>query len=143
LGRRLGADRGAAATRVAEWLAQVRQQWDGVHVVTVVTERHSEQDLGAEVTVRAQVALNGLRPDDVAVQVYVGRVTGAGELASGHAVDARPTGEGESSLWFEAPVRFERSGRVGVAVRVAPRHADLVGVHETGLVRWSDATAGA
>ena len=142
LGRRLRADRGAAATRVADWLAQVRQQWDGVRVVTVVTDRHGEQDLGAEVTVRTQVALNGLRADDVAVQVYVGRVTGAGELASGRAVDARPTGEGEGALWFEAPVRFERSGRVGVAVRVAPRHADLVGAHETGLVRWSDATSG-
>jgi starch phosphorylase len=143
LGRRLRADRGAAATRVAEWLAQVREQWDGVRVLTVVTDSHGEQDLGAEITVRAQVALNGLRPEDVAVQMYVGRVTGAGELASGRAVDARPTGEGENAPWFEAPIRFERSGRVGVAVRVAPRHADLAGAHETGLVRWSDATAGA
>ena len=34
---------------------------------------------------------------------------------------------------------LSQSGRLGIAVRVIPRHALLAGPYDTGLIRWSEA----
>ena len=140
LGERLLASDGAGAAALASWLDSVRQGWDRVRVLDVAAGGLVEQDVGAEVPVRVRVALNGLSPDDVAVQVYLARVTSEGTLTGGRVVEAVLDGpEPDGSYRFQAPVRFERSGRLGLAVRVVPRHADLASSLEAGLVRWSAA----
>ena len=140
LGRRLAASHGARASELAGWLSVMRERWEDVRVVQVECDGQVEHDVGAKVPIRARVALGGLAPHDLAVQVCVGRVDPHGSLDAGQAIDAEPdVAEPDGSHWFQTRVHLGRSGQVGLAVRVVPRHDDLMHALDTGLVRWSGA----
>ena len=78
---------GEAAAELAGWKRRVRQGWPQVGVDHVETDfaQDAAQDapgLGATLTLRAQVALGGLDPSDVDVQLLSGRVDAADRLTA-------------------------------------------------------------
>ena len=92
------------------------------------------------VPVRAEVALNGLSPDEVRVQLYHGAVTSMGDLTDAVATDMRhdagasPSREGLTV--FEGSFAAERSGQRGFTVRIVPREPRMVGTKIPALVTW-------
>ena len=138
LQRTLASNSAASARSLADWLARVRSQWDSVQILDVGLAGGQEVDVGSALPVRARVALNGLHADELSVQVYVGRVRSDGAVDGGATFDATPMESGDDgSLWFESTVPLRQSGRMGIAVRVVPRHPHLTDPVEQGLVRWS------
>src|SRR5580704_2792123 len=61
----------AGARELAEWKDRVTKAWPGVAIEHVEAD-DGEQSPGANLVVRASVALGGLSPDDVTVQVVYG-----------------------------------------------------------------------
>ena len=43
--------------------------------------------------------------------------------------------------WFTGSVKCKTSGRQGLAVRILPKHPDMVDMYEPGLILW-ESTAG-
>ena len=71
------------------------------------------------------MALAGLHPADVAVEVVVGRVDEADELSDAVTVPMKHVGEsdgvvGEAAERFEAAVQLPHAGLTGYTVRVLP-----------------------
>jgi len=78
----VGVDDFAGARRLASYRSRLEAVWGRVRVIEVDASGASDTPvLGAPMTVRAGVELGGLCPDDVAVQVVVGRVDDADELS--------------------------------------------------------------
>ena len=128
----------APARSLADWLARVREQWHSVQILDVNLTGGPEVSVGSALPVQARVSLNGLRADELTVQIYVGRIGSDGAVDGGLTFEARPVGpDGEGTQWFESTVPLSQSGRMGVAVRVVPRHPHLTDPVEHGLVRWS------
>ncbi len=86
--------------------------------------------------VTARVKLGRLNPDDVAVEIYHGRVDSAGNIENGQvqkmAYQQNVGTDGVSLFAGAIPCRI--SGRHGFALRIMPRHADLVEPYEPGLI---------
>ena len=142
LGLRLVAHDGQPAREFAGWLEHVTTQWPYVRVTDVQADGPSQVDAGKVVPVRARVALAGLSPDDVTVQVYVGKVLQEGTLVDGEATVAEheaPDGSNDAH-WFVGEAALRATGRIGIAVRVIPRHDLLASPLDTGLIRWSEPT---
>lgn len=130
--RRLRKRNGARARDVAAYLARVGDAWPSVAVGPVATAREP----GGDVAITASVELGPLDAADVEVQVWadpggsrralpVGSMQPVASAArSGVRYDARVTGA-------VAP-----EGTT-FAVRVLPRHPDLVDVMSTGCIAWS------
>ncbi len=124
------------ARELAAWKQGVRQAWPSVHVEHVESAGVDDSpEVGANLTVRAFVALGSLSPDDVEVQVVHGRTTGDDELADStvsvmHVVESY---DGNRHR-FDADVSLARSGSFGYTVRVVPRNDALASVAELGLV---------
>ena len=132
-------DGGARADTLAAWLRGIRACWSDVRVLEVAVDAGADHGVGAELPVRVRVGLNGLGPSDVTVGVSVGPLDHLGALMAARTIAASSEGEGpDGSHWFRAPVRLDRSGRLGVAARIVPRHPDLADVLGTGLIRWSE-----
>ena len=134
---------GEAAAELAGWKRRVRQGWGQVrvdHVETDFVEGPGEDapGLGSTLTLRAQVALGGLDPSDVDVQLVAGRVDAGDRLAAPTAVSlkpvARPDVSGRHS--FEGPLTLDRTGAFGYTVRVLPSHPLLATPAELGLVAF-------
>jgi starch phosphorylase len=96
--------------------------------------------LGAEIIVSARIALNGLSPEDVAVQVLMGRVDAQGEIKNPVVIPMQSSGKDGSGVdLFQAVVKpSTRTGLHGYSVRVLPQHLDLVSSFLPELILWSE-----
>jgi starch phosphorylase len=138
--RALEAADGARARRLAAWMARVRQGWPQVRITLVEDGPGEAVPLNTQLNVRAHVQLGALTPEDVCVQLYMGRLDKAGEINATHKVAMRPGGRDARDAWiFEAAgVACCASGLHGYTVRVLPQHADLPATaFQPGLISWA------
>lgn len=134
--RRLNGDtRYAGAVELAAWKHRVREAWHGVRVEHV--ESHGVDTaavVGATLEVTAHVALGGLSPDDVEVQLAYGRTGDDDQLTLLQVVPLalRESYPGDRAA-FAGSVRLDRAGAFGYTVRVVPQHRLLATTAELGL----------
>jgi starch phosphorylase len=130
------ADSAKAAKELAAWRARVLAGWNGVAVVGVDTDT-SSAELGALRPVTVRIALNGLHPDDVVVQVLHGAVGPADELIAPGAVALTHAADENGAGVFLGSFPCDTAGRHGFTVRVLPAHPDLASPVELGRTVWA------
>jgi starch phosphorylase len=135
------ADSFAGARSLAQYRSRIHAAWPRVRVAQVdASGLPDTPELGAEMTVRAAVALASLQPYDVDVQAVVGRVDDRDELRDAVVVAMQPVGTRDSSdsdgegQRFEATVRLPHAGLLGYTVRVLPSHPLMASPAEFGLL---------
>jgi len=130
------ADSFAGARALAQYRSRVCAAWPKVRVAQVdVSGLPDTPSLGSEMTVRAVVALAGLRPSDVDVQAVVGRVDDRDELRDSLVVAMQPADDADGDgQRFEATLRLPHAGLLGYTVRVLPRHPLMANPAEFGLL---------
>ncbi len=129
----------ARARSLAEWRSRVRANWPQVRIEAVKAEMAGELQVGSDFRVRARVRLGDLTPDDVVVELYLGRVGSGGELVEPQVVEMQPVEQvGEGLYAYETgAVSCRRSGHHGYTVRVLPYHPDLPTRFLPGLITWA------
>ena len=139
LGRRVRMEENkhARARKLAAWRDKVWQAWRNVKVVKVESELPEETCVGTTFKVRAWVQPGTLKAEDLAVQVYLGRMDENQQILPGDIVpmtfDGSVSGDG---LLFRAEVPLKGSGTHGFTVRVLPYNEDLGRPHDTALIAW-------
>ncbi|WP_439032931.1 alpha-glucan family phosphorylase [Gordonia terrae] len=123
----------AGARDLAAYRRSLETGWSSVVVAGVDDE---SRDDGLHVT--AHVGLGDLGPDEVSVQVVVGRVTDDGDIVDPTVEEMSPGDERDASgrVLFTRLLAPPVSGRLGYTVRVLPRHEQLSHEAELGLVRY-------
>jgi starch phosphorylase len=124
----------AAARELAKWREKVLAAWPGVRVLYVDSQMAGEATLGSHLTLRAEVALNGLSPDDVCVEAAYGSVDVDDRLVDSTSVALKVTEPVDGTTWFEGAVPLERTGPFGYTVRVLPHNDALASPAELGVV---------
>ncbi|MDH3319832.1 MAG: alpha-glucan family phosphorylase [Betaproteobacteria bacterium] len=133
-GRQLAADGHAAARQLAQWRAKVRAAWPGI-TLRRVGEPPVRIDYGERWQVAVAARLNGLAPEDLAVEVLLQRPGSATPAARHRLAPQQPlpeTGEHLYALEF-AP---HLSGRSDYRLRAFPSHELLAHPFEPGLMTW-------
>jgi starch phosphorylase len=100
--------------------------------------------VSSKIQVRAQVHLGSLAPEDVIVELYVGRVDTQGEIVEGIAVPMQSEGKESDGIYgYTGQTSVQHSGRHGFTIRVRPNHPDLSAPFAPSLICWANgATAG-
>ena len=143
--RKMLADSAASARELAAWKARLVEAWPRVAVPYVESGGMDVvPQVGDILRVRAHVNLDGLGPDDVAVQVVHGRAHDGDELVDPQyteltAVPGVPVPSGHSDaagaiVQFAGTVTLARAGNFGYTVRIVPRHPLLASSAELGLI---------
>ena len=129
----------ARAKALAAWKSYVREGWSQVRVEKVEIEPFTEFQVGDKLRAETRVYLGDLTPDDVRVELYLGRVDASGELVEAEATPMQPIKDKRAgSYLFEASgVACSASGRHGYTVRVFPHHPDLITPFLPGLIVWA------
>ena len=138
--QQLTADQAVRARALAAWTSHVRAHWKEVRVESVDALTQTELPVGSRVHVHAKLQLGALTPDQVAVELYVGRLDAGGELTGAYAIPMQPAGEGSGGSWtFEADtVPCSTSGLHGYTVRIMPFHVDAPREFLPGVITWAD-----
>jgi len=106
------------------WAQQVEQVWERVKILEATHGQDGSVLSGRPFPMKVAVDLAGLTPDDVRVEVVVGRVGPAGALEEAEVLVLPPVEKhGESWIFFRE-ITPQQTGRIGYAVRVAPNHFD-------------------
>ena len=133
----LSSDDFAGARTLAAFRSRLQSEWHNVHVDRIEINE-DVADLGAKRQVTASVALGGLDPTEVDVQLLVGHVGQSGELEDTQIVLLQVHGaEDEHHLRYTGTAVLSTAGRMGVTARVVPRHDLLEVPIEFGLVAWA------
>lgn len=137
--RHLSANNYEAGQTFAAWAASLREHWGKVKIGSVTSLLGSEVRVGESLQVQAQVYLGSIRPEDVAVQLYVGVLDKQGEIERGRAYDMQHAGAGEEAGWhsYSLDLVSEVTGRHGLTARVVPRHPDARSPLRLGMITWA------
>lgn len=125
------------ARDLAHWLENVRKSWSNVRIESIDANGSSEHRVGDVVDVTARVHLNGLKADDVLVQVFYGQMESKDNLVQGEIEDLKLVKQDGGTAEFKGGVKLSTSGKMGLAVRVMPSHPDLVHPLLTGHILWA------
>lgn len=136
----LRADGFAEAKALAAFITRVKASWPAVHIESVDSSGIPQQaQAGDTLEVRASVRLDGLSPDDVAVELAYGRTDEDDDLAADHSVHrlapAGPAMDGITTFSCTLPLTV--TGTFGYTVRAVPAHSQLVSPVELGLVTYA------
>jgi starch phosphorylase len=135
--RKMIAEGFVPADRVAGYLDKARRAWPGVLIRDLIADAKPVMERGDFVKVRAFVELAGLTPEEVRVECYHGPLSSTGEIESAILDEMSPQGMKNNFLEYAIDVKCVRTGQLGYAVRVLPKHPDLVQSYVPGLVRWA------
>jgi len=130
------ADNFAAARELAVWRARVIAAWPAVSVLHVesLLSGAGDAQLGAALTLRAEVALGGLSPEDVLVEAVYGAVDSEDRLADVSAVSLSLVEQIDGTCRYEGEVPLDRTGGFGYTVRVLPHNELLASPAELGVI---------
>ncbi|HYA64246.1 MAG TPA: hypothetical protein VED66_13665, partial [Candidatus Sulfotelmatobacter sp.] len=137
--RALEAGNADRARALAAAMERIRGEWHEVWIEKVDDGSANMVPVSSSVRVRVRVHLGQLKPQDVVVESYVGRVDMNGELVEGQAVAMRPEGQpSDGSCDYVVETSIARSGLHGFTVRVRPSHPDMSASFIPGLICWAD-----
>jgi starch phosphorylase len=138
--QRLTADKSARARALAAWVSRIRANWAQVRVERIAALAAKELAVGSHIQVRAWIRLGTIDTDEVAVELYLGRLDSGGEITDGVAIPMQPAGHSPEGLClFEAAaVPCHQSGLHGYTVRVLPFHVDQAKAFLPGIITWAD-----
>jgi len=134
-GRRYAENQFEVARAIAAWKARARQAWPGVTIRRLDAPQKRIQ-FGDSVRFETAVRLNGLNPDDVAVELLMNR---PGENGKGQVARHRFTAQGADANGehrFALELSPELCGKLDYRIRVYPRHEQLTHPFELGLMIW-------
>lgn len=137
---RLEAEDYAGARTHAERLRLLRDAWKDVKIANVSVTDLSRGSIGiGEVfEVRAQVALGTLKPEDLAVELYVGPAGPTGELTDPVVIPLIRDGEAKDGVAEYTGAYLPRgAGAFRYGVRVMPAMSSFQEIAALGLVRWA------
>ncbi|MCU1422700.1 MAG: glycosyltransferase family 1 protein, partial [Microbacteriaceae bacterium] len=140
--RLIAKDRYAPARALAAWKDRVTAAWPSIQVSHVESGGvDAVPQVGDELHVRAQVNLDGLSAEDVAVEVVYGRAREGDRLENPERIELVASPEDPASaanplhpVQFTGTVTLSRSGSFGYNVRVVPRNPLLASPAELGLI---------
>ena len=125
------------AREQASWSARVRSVWERVNFVESSPAPLEPVTSGRAVPVRATVEMAGLEPDDVRVEVVMGKVGSNGGLEETAVVQLPPAERVGSVTVFHRDLTPQFTGRLGYALRISPNHfADPRTRPCTSLLKW-------
>jgi glycogen phosphorylase len=126
------------ARDLARWRERMQECWSRVRFVDVETRARNGLMVGSAIDVFARLDLADLGPGDVVVEVYEGDVNASGEFMNGQAQALRCKETDKDGLHlYRGWVECQRSGRIGLSVRVRPSRRDLETPPESPLMLWA------
>ncbi|HME10186.1 MAG TPA: hypothetical protein VKG25_24245, partial [Bryobacteraceae bacterium] len=137
--RALEANGAARARELAAAMNRIRTEWHNVWIGAVEDGPENNVPVASTIRVHARVHLGRLTPQDVEVDLYLGRVAPEGELVESRVVPLQAEGkDAEGAYHYVGATAVGHSGLHGFTLRVRPSHPDLSVAFVPGLICWAE-----
>jgi glycogen phosphorylase len=122
--------------QLAAWKAHVEQVWNKLELY-VDGRREGQLSLGEGIDVHAWVRANGLKPEDLRVELVYGEAGDELAISQFTLPMVFVKRENDSSYRYDVQLKPDESGSIAYNIRVIPSHPSLREKYEVGLIRWA------
>ena len=135
--RRFSANQYENASRLSQWKARINQAWHSVHLHRRDTPT-CRIDFGNSLRFEVAVQLNGLKPEDVVVELLLGRPLNGRENGKNQQFRFQSTGtvDAGGAQIYALELKPELCGSLDYKIRAYPWHELMTHPLEMGLMVW-------
>ncbi len=125
------------ARELAKWKEKLHTHWSKVRITDVYSEDGNEIKVGGQIRIYARVDIDGLKTDEIRVEVFYGPLDSDDYITIGNkVVMENKSQEKKNSYLYEALIPCESTGQHAYSVRIVPNHPYIITPFETGLITW-------
>ncbi len=135
-GQLLSQDNNAA--QVAAWRQKIAENWYRVSVSDITPSFDKAILMGDKLNFKAKVFLGNLLPEDIQVELYLGKRGTLGDIDKEDAVDMTCTGKDGDAYIYEVQISPFNSGRQDYAMRILPACNKIPNVLTPFFIRWEE-----
>jgi starch phosphorylase len=122
---------------LAAYRRKLLASWPQVRVEAVSSPPAAIFSVGERLAATARIALAGLTPEEVRVELYYGPISSTGEIEQARMVEMTPGSADKRAYEYRGEMECALTGRQGYTVRVLPKHPALTHHYLPGVVRWA------
>lgn len=136
---KMSANDNQIAKEMAKWKSKIQTNWDKVQFKKVEHNGIRQYQVGNDITIQAEIYLDGLSPNDISVEIYHGFLDAEKNMIENGKAEKMNlvTEKGENVYLFSGTLCCLVSGLYGYTVRIIPKNDNFVNPHETGLITWA------
>lgn len=135
----LTANHYSPARELAQWKVNLLDRWFNIKIVNIDIAASSDVQVNQNISVKAQIDLANLSPEDVQVELYQGAVDASGEIVNGIAHEMNFQGRDQQGYSiYTGTITYTTSGLQGLSLRVLPKHALLSSPYEPRVIMWAN-----
>ncbi|MBI1937728.1 MAG: alpha-glucan family phosphorylase [Ignavibacteriales bacterium] len=123
----------------SEWRGKVFENWHKLKFVSIEQEdKNNEFTVGNKYPIIAEVELGDLKPNDVEVQIYFGKVENGSQANRGSVtMSNQPRKSKDGRYVYRGEIDCKDTGQFGYTLRILPKHDMMINKFELGLIRWA------
>lgn len=119
-----------------QWKQKVYNNWSKIVIKDILGSLDGEVLVGQTVKIKAKVYLDELLPEDVAVEIFYGKLNGTDTLESGNVSEMKALRKIDNYYEYEGEIPNEMTGLKGYTIRIIPKHHMFTNKFEMGLIYW-------
>lgn len=119
------------------WEQDIKSKWPLIKITPTSALNELCVKAGTDIKMTCNVALNGVSPDSVTVEVYCGKLNDNGKMTNSLYTEMKPDKNiNETEFEYSADISIDDGGSYGYTFRVLPKHDLLINKHDLSLCKW-------
>jgi starch phosphorylase len=134
--KKMEAENFKGARNLTAWIQYVKGNWGQLRILGKKAGSQGPIQFGRTLKVEAVLQLGRLSPQDLAVDIYYGRVDSKAEFLDRDTIPLKEFAQEDGKTVFQGEIPCQRVGRFGFRIRLLPSHPLLSNPYSLGLVLW-------
>jgi starch phosphorylase len=128
----------AKVFKLAEWKENISRDWGKIHINPINLTAYENTPISVNQTIEPAclVYLGSIKPEDVNVEVYVGKITDTGVLCESKIKKMDLVQKNGDMYEYRSEVLMNNGGNYGFTYRVVPKNSMLGSKQDMGLIKW-------
>ncbi len=124
------------AKEIATWRNKLLESWEKLEIIEVAPLEKESVYAGSDVSIKAKVNLNNLKPENLIIEVYHGNYGADGIIKNPTRTEMSVTGTSGATTIYETNIPCVQGGRYGYTVRALPGHKNLSEQFIPDFIKW-------
>jgi starch phosphorylase len=126
------------ARELSGWKEKMRRLWGQARVEEVEASTAGEIPVGAHIPVQVSIVTGEIPVEELSVTVYSGILDAGDVIVDGEETPLTRREQVKEGLYrFSGEVECRVCGRLGLAVRIMPKHPRIGPLYEPGMIIWA------